>query len=321
MTRHPLPTESPPTLTIADIERETGLGKDTLRVWERRYGFPSPERDAQGERRYGPDQLSRLRLIKRLLDAGRRPGQVVALEAAALEALTMTLVRDDPHARRRKQPEAAPEPGPEWMQWLRQNRADEFRQALQQHLIRDGLARAVEHLVAPLCVQVGDGWMRGELTVFQEHLFTELVQSLLRESMASLDASHRGQLRPPRVLLTTIPNEQHALGLLMAECALALEGCQRVSLGASTPLVEIVDAARELAVDAVALSFSAHCPRRDVLDSLAQLRQQLPLRVAIWAGGSSPALRHKALAGQVKVARQAADLARLVQEWRGEHAV
>jgi hypothetical protein len=28
-------------MNIAAVERETGLGKDTLRVWERRYGFPS----------------------------------------------------------------------------------------------------------------------------------------------------------------------------------------------------------------------------------------------------------------------------------------
>ena len=42
------------TWSIADVERETGLGKDALRVWERRYGFPVPLRDRLGERVY-PD--------------------------------------------------------------------------------------------------------------------------------------------------------------------------------------------------------------------------------------------------------------------------
>ena len=37
---------------ISAVERETGLSKDTLRMWERRYGFPAPGRDAQGERVY-----------------------------------------------------------------------------------------------------------------------------------------------------------------------------------------------------------------------------------------------------------------------------
>jgi len=39
-------------LSISAVERETGLSKDVLRKWESRYGFPSPERDAVGERAY-----------------------------------------------------------------------------------------------------------------------------------------------------------------------------------------------------------------------------------------------------------------------------
>jgi DNA-binding transcriptional MerR regulator len=38
--------------SIAAVERDTGIGKDTLRVWERRYGFPQPGRDSFGERSY-----------------------------------------------------------------------------------------------------------------------------------------------------------------------------------------------------------------------------------------------------------------------------
>ena len=29
---------------IGAVERDTGIGRDTLRIWERRYGFPVPER-------------------------------------------------------------------------------------------------------------------------------------------------------------------------------------------------------------------------------------------------------------------------------------
>lgn len=46
---------------IAAVERELSINKETLRVWERRYGFPSPQRDAAGERLYPPDQVQRLR--------------------------------------------------------------------------------------------------------------------------------------------------------------------------------------------------------------------------------------------------------------------
>ena len=61
-----------PGLTIAAVERDTGLSKDVLRMWERRYGFPTPGRDANGNRLYCDEQVERLRMIKRLLDQGYR---------------------------------------------------------------------------------------------------------------------------------------------------------------------------------------------------------------------------------------------------------
>ena len=51
------------TLSIAAVERDTGLSKDTLRVWERRYGFPLPGRDGIGERAYTLEQVEKLRVI------------------------------------------------------------------------------------------------------------------------------------------------------------------------------------------------------------------------------------------------------------------
>ena len=70
-----------PLLSIAAVERETGLGKDTLRAWERRYGFPLPQRDAAGVRGYPRAMVERLRLIRRALVAGHRPGRLFALAA------------------------------------------------------------------------------------------------------------------------------------------------------------------------------------------------------------------------------------------------
>ncbi|MGE0073534.1 MAG: MerR family transcriptional regulator, partial [Thiomonas sp.] len=75
-------------LGIAAVERDTGIGKDTLRVWERRYGFPRPQRDAAGDRLYPLDQVEQLRLIKRLLDCGHRPAQIVGLPIDRLDALS-----------------------------------------------------------------------------------------------------------------------------------------------------------------------------------------------------------------------------------------
>ena len=59
----------PLTLSISAVERDTGLSKDTLRVWERRYGFPTPERDAIGERAYSLEQVEKLRIVNEEMNA------------------------------------------------------------------------------------------------------------------------------------------------------------------------------------------------------------------------------------------------------------
>src|SRR5207247_8305826 len=74
-------------LNISAVERETGLSKDVLRMWERRYGFPKPRRDDSGERQYSVSEVSKLRTIKRLMDVGTRPGKIIGLSAAELNAL------------------------------------------------------------------------------------------------------------------------------------------------------------------------------------------------------------------------------------------
>src|SRR6185436_7166673 len=82
-------------------------------------------------------------------------------------------------------------------------------------------------------------WMRGELQVFEEHLYTEQLQVALR---TAINAFPR-QPGSPTVLLTTFPAEQHGLGLLMVEALLVPEGVQCVSLGPQTPLDDIRRAA------------------------------------------------------------------------------
>lgn len=305
--------------SIADVERDTGLGKDTLRVWERRYGFPKPVRDEHGERQYDHSQLLRLRLIKRLLDARHRPGKVVALPLPHLEQLCEIVASGPSAASPSRQTADCMGLDAQWLDWLKNDETERLRNGLQQQVMRQGLAQAVEHLVAPLCYAVGDSWMRGELSLYQEHLFTETVQAVLRDAIAAVEAGGRQLQRKPKILLTTTPSEQHALGLLMAECFFAMEACERVSLGICTPIPDIVVAARQLEVDIVALSFSSHATRREVSDSLMQLLDQLPAGVEVWAGGAAVAAHRKGLPEAVCALTRASDVGLHVADWRQRH--
>lgn len=267
-----------PTFTIAVVERETGLSKEVLRVWERRYGFPSPERDEHGERRYPADQVEHLRLIKRLMDQGHRPGKLIASPFQDLAALSPKLTFPHPKAA----PEAPCLKHQALLEMIRKHQINEFQQALQQDLARQGLKSFVQDTIAPLTQEVGEAWEKGLFQVYEEHLFTELSKRLLRQAISSMG----GGKRRPRIMLTSVPDEEHMLGLLMAEALFTLEGAECVPMGTEMPLLEIARAAEAHRVDVVALSFSVAFPLRQIAPLLQQLRKLLPENTALWAGGS-----------------------------------
>ena len=184
---------------------------------------------------------------------------------------------------------------------LRRCEIMELRRTLNQAVLRLGLARFITELLAPLTVHVGEAWMRGEIQVFEEHMYTESVVAVLRGALGGASALPRPG--KPRVLLGTLPQEHHLLGLLMAETMLSLEGCECVSLGANTPVAEIVRAAHANRAQIVGLSFSPGSHTPQLLQGLLDLRAQLPANVLLWVGGSHPALRKRLPAGVVAVDR------------------
>lgn len=292
---------------IAAVERDTGLSKDVLRVWERRYGFPMPLRDVNGERLYPAAQVDRLRLIKRLIDQGHRPGKLLAAtpeELARLPSRRPALVASAPPAN---------DDLGELLSLLKEHDATGYREAMQQRLARHGLISFVQDIVAPLAVAVGVAWENGSFEVFEEHLFTEMTKRLLRQAIAALPVA-RGT---PLVLLTTVPDEEHVLGLLMVEAVLTLEGAGCIALGTQVPLADTVRAAAAHRADIVALSFSVAFPQRQASSLLDQMRRMLPASVALWAGGSG-VVRIAPADGIVLLPALGEALAAL-HAWRQEH--
>mgnify|MGYP001083184896 CR=1 FL=1 len=302
-------------LTISAVERDTGLTKDTLRVWERRYGFPQPCRDAAGERLYSRDDVDKLRVLRRLLDAGHRPGKIVGqpIEAlrelcepyGAVDAVTATDAEHpgaDPHA-----------DGELWHYYelLRMHDIEALRCALSQQALRRGVGRFVVEQAAPLNRLIGEAWANGQLEVFEEHLYTESMQVVLRSAIASIPPVRHG----PRILLTTLPGDPHGLGLLMAEALFALEGCRCTSLGVQTPLLEIARAAAAQRADIVALSLSGLPYPTQVAESLGHLRVALPAATELWAGGGCTLLRRRAPDG-VQVLDRLAAIGPELARWR-----
>ena len=153
--------------------------------------------------------------------------------------------------------------------------------------------------------------MRGEIRVFEEHLYSEQITHVLRDAIAMI----RKAGDAPRVLLTTLPGEEHALGLRMAEATLSLCGAGCIMLGVQTPIQEIVLAAKAHQVDIVVLSFSAAIPAMQVKSGLQQARNALPRKIALWAGGAG-VTRQRSSAEGVQLMGPLSDLTSAVIAWR-----
>jgi methanogenic corrinoid protein MtbC1 len=187
----------------------------------------------------------------------------------------------------------APRALDDYLEILKSHDVEGLRRELVQARERFGLARFVTDVVGPLNTRVGDAWMRGQLQIFEEHLYTESIQVVLRDAIVRMQPV-RGR---PSVLLTTFPHEPHGLGLLMAEGLLALDGARCISLGVCTPLWDIVLASRAQRIDIVALSFSGCMNPNQVVEGLAELRAKLPAGIELWAGGAAPALHRRPVEG------------------------
>ncbi len=252
-----------------------GLSAHTLRAWERRYGFPKPARTGTGERVYTADDVRRLTLMRRLIERGHRAGNIVRLDAAALEEL------------------AGPSGGvvaatppvfdfQSCLAHLSANSLPLLRRLLQAALVRQGLERFILDTARPLIQLVGDWWAEGKLAVYQEHIFTEQMERFLREAMAPLEPDGG-----PTVVLTTFPGEKHGLALLLLEALLRLEGAACVPLGVETPPAEIIKFCATSDAQAVALSFSGSHAIVEGRRRVSFVRRELRDEVAVWAGGKS----------------------------------
>lgn len=305
----PAPAERGQPLNISATELATGIAKETLRVWERRYGFPRPARDVHGERLYPADQVERLALVKRALDLGHRPGRALALPAHELHRLAGA-----PSGLRRPRRGAPLHTtlGAPWLALLQQSEPQALRRALLREMGRLGLERFVLEVAAPLAHTMGEAWHHGHIEVFQEHAATQTLSVLLREA---IDAAANPYGMGPRVLLTTLPGEQHGLGLLMAEVLFTLRAARCQSLGLQTPPAQIALAAARWGADVVALSCTPCVPARTLLAGLAELRQQLSPEVPLWAGGSAPALHRQPIAG-VRVFDSLVPIASALAAWQ-----
>ena len=258
-------------LSIGAVERDSGIARDTLRVWERRYGFPEPLRNDKGERIYPEGQLRRLQRIRRLLDQGLRPGKVVMLNDADLDMLESELYPDD----------TTNDSVEHLLTVLQSSDSSELEDRLSALYQQQGMEQFITETVIPLLYTVGERWAKGKLQIFEEHLLSEVLTRFLNSEISRLQKN----TRKPRVLLATLPGEEHTLGLLMFAALLSSRNISVTNLGGEVPLDQIVLAVDRLNADVLGITFSGAYQYENIRSNVNELRDSIPENVDLWLGG------------------------------------
>jgi methanogenic corrinoid protein MtbC1 len=295
---------------IAVVATRTGLSRDVIRVWERRYGAVAPARTRGGQRLYSDDDVRRFRLLAAVTRHGRNISLVAQLGTDELERLA---AEDESSVAR---PAAGPDSTAVAVDAALEHIAALDGAALDALLrrtaAREGTPWFLDWLVPALMRAVGDGWAAGRLSVAHEHLASAAAIAVILEGVRYAPSAPAA----PRILVATPSGDRHAVGAALAAAAASLEGWSVIYLGPDVPAGDIAAAATGGGARAVALSVVYAEEQRRMLAELLALRNQLRAEVSVFVGGAgaegiAPDLRADGITWCDGIAALRAELARI----------
>lgn len=262
--------------SIKAVAQATGLTVETLRAWERRYEVVRPNRDGSGRRTYSATDVARLRLLRTATELGHTISRLAQLSDDDLAKL----VNDSGgharigNARGQAYVERA-------LDATMHSDPSGVEEALTSAIALLPPNEAIHTVVVPLVREIGERWHRGEVSIAQEHMVTDIVRRLV------ISAS-RGYLRAdnaPCLVLATLSGERHEIGLLMCSWLASMRRYHTHYLGVDCPPEEIARFAIEVDASAVLVSMIMPESYVPVLEQLNLLSHHLRGHCDVWIGG------------------------------------
>ena len=247
-------------LSIGEVSTATGISVYKLRQWERRYGYPRSIKRASGHRRYSINEVSRLRLVSQSLSLGLRASKIVPMEYGQLLKV-IEGVDESAYV-------LAVE---KWLQCVKEWDQNQLAKFLELDWDRFGAIEFLKQRVIPFINRIGESWLLNEVSIAQEHFFSELLESFLAKKWRQQNHKNSGGV----YVLAAPEGEGHCLGLHMCAIALTFNNKKVMFLGVSTPFAEIISASKKVSAKAVCLSFSAHYPMAGLEKQLVSFYSQL----------------------------------------------
>jgi methanogenic corrinoid protein MtbC1 len=260
---------------IHRVAKLTGLSKDVIRVWERRYGLVKPSRSSNRYREYSDEEVALLRFVKAQMEQGATIGSLAAeghesLVARMRIATPVSAEDQKPHERLLDDLMGSLDP---------LDKAG-FERRLNGAVAVIPFEEAVQRILLPLQRRIGELWHQGLLDIGVEHYVTKIVQQKLFSVMNQLPVNESG----PRVLIACPEGETHEIGAQAVAYIAATKGCHVYYLGPNLPISDLVTFCEKIKPDLVLLSLTEVKPEATALQQLKDL-EQLATRWSVAVGG------------------------------------
>jgi DNA-binding transcriptional MerR regulator len=216
---------------IHRVAKLSGLSKDVIRVWERRYGLVKPSRSSNRYREYSDEEVALLRFVKAQMEQGTTIGALATeghdqLVARMRIAIPVSAEEQKPHERLLDDLMGSLDP---------LDKAG-FERRLNGAVAVIPFDEAVQRILLPLQRRIGELWHQGRLNIAVEHYVTKIIQQKLFSVMNQLPVNEFG----PRILIACPEGETHEIGAQAVAYISAIRGCHVYYLGPNLPNSDLV---------------------------------------------------------------------------------
>ena len=285
---------------IHRVAKLTGLSRDVIRVWERRFEILKPTRGSNRYRNYSDEDVALLRFLKAQLDTGAwigelsKLGREELLRRAHASAPQVSFV-DNTFSRLLKELLFSLNP---------------FNRLIFEKLLNSAVAmipfeEALHEILLPLQEQIGQLWHDGHLDVAIEHYVTRQIQQKIFSAMNQLPVAEFGA----KVVVACPPREEHDIAAFAVAYRCRIRGCRVHYLGANVPLVSLARLCEQVEPDLTIMSFPVALPKANATELVQALADEVcPTSDLAVGGHGALAMRDIFMTYDIAVLENFADL-------------
>jgi MerR family transcriptional regulator, light-induced transcriptional regulator len=140
-----------------------------------------------------------------------------------------------------------------------------------------------ENIIQKALYHVGELWENNKISVAAEHLASAIVESVLNELYPKIISVEKTD---KKVIVACIEDEFHQIGIKMISDIFELNGWNSYFLGANTPTNELIDFAKLINPNVLAISLSIYFHLPALEKMIKKIRQYFP-NLLILVGGQA----------------------------------